>query len=195
MEDIRISYIGDSFINGVGDSYMLGWAGRLSLMSRSEKREITHYNLGVRRDTSSDILRRWESEADARSPKSSINCAIFSFGVNDTEIEDGKPRVSLVNSMTNIREILGLARVNYNVLMIGPPPIDDPKQNERIKSYDNAYITICNMFHIPYLSLFDRLIEDEVWMREIRSYDGTHPRDEGYELIARHIYEWEAWWF
>jgi len=34
MEDVRVCYIGDSFVKGVGDQNKLGWAGRLSNMSQ-----------------------------------------------------------------------------------------------------------------------------------------------------------------
>ena len=195
MEDIRICYIGDSFVKGTGDSKMLGWAGRLSLMSQKSGQEITHYNLGVRRDTSSDILARWELEAHVRLPSFSINCVVFSFGVNDTVIENNRVRVSLVDSMKNAREILGIAKVKYNVLMIGPPPIDNEQQNIRIKSYDEAYSTVCQMLGINYLSIFDTLIDNPNWINDIRSNDGIHPKENSYELLSQHIYNWDGWWF
>jgi lysophospholipase L1-like esterase len=195
MEDIRICYIGDSFVKGTGDPKMLGWAGRLSQMSQGEKREITHYNLGVRRDTSFDILTRWEMEANVRLPSFSINCVVFSFGVNDTVMENGIVRVPLAQSMKNTREILGIAKVKYNVVMIGPPPIDDEYQNIRIKSYDEAYATVCQMLGVNYLSVFDILYEDGTWVEEIKSNDLVHPKENGYELLSKYIYSWNGWWF
>jgi len=195
MEDIRICYIGDSFVKGTGDPKKLGWTGRLSLTSQNSQREITHYNLGVRRDTSADILARWELEAHVRLPSFSINCVVFSFGVNDTVVENGRVRVSLIDSMKNTREILGIAKVKYNVLMIGPPPIDDEYQNIRIKAYDEAYSTVCQMLGVNYLSIFDKLIEDEIWIKEIKSNDHIHPKENSYELLSEYIYNWKGWWF
>jgi len=195
MEDVRICYIGDSFVKGTGDSKKLGWVGRLSLMSQNSKREITHYNLGVRGDTSADILARWEREAHVRLPNFSINCVVFSFGVNDTIVENSRTRVSLVDSMKNAREILGIAKVKYNVLMVGPPPIYDEYQNARIKAYDEAYATVCQMLEVDYLSIFDILIENSIWMEELKLNDHAHPRDGGYELLSRYIYNSNSWWF
>jgi len=195
MEDVRICYIGDSFVNGVGDPYFLGWAGRLSSMNQNKKQKITHYNLGVRRDTSSDILARWEKEAEIRLPKFSINCTVFSFGLNDTVIENGRVRVSLVNSMKNIRLILARAKVKYNVVMIGPPAINNDKHNARIKTYDEAYSTVCNMLNISYLSLFNRLVDDMEWREEVSLNEHAHPTQKGYELLAKYIYSWNGWWF
>ena len=51
---MRILAFGDSFVAGVGDPDHLGWIGR-ALRGR---REITLYNLGVRRETSADIAAR-----------------------------------------------------------------------------------------------------------------------------------------
>ena len=195
MEDIRICYLGDSFVKGIGDPNKLGWTGRLSYMSQNSERNITHYNLGVRGNTSADILERWESEAKVRLPRFSINCVVFSFGVNDTIIEKGIARVPIAQSMKNLRDILGVAKVKYNTLMIGPPPIDDERQNNIIKSYDEAYASVCNMLGVNYLSIFDKLINDEIWMEEVKNNDHAHPKDNGYEILSQYIYNWSGWWF
>jgi len=195
MEDIRICYIGDSFVKGIGDPHKLGWTGRLSYMSQNSQRAITHYNLGVRGDTSTNILTRWEREAKVRLPNFSINCVIFSFGVNDTIVEKGITRVPIAQSMKNLRDILGVAKVKYNILMIGPPPIDNEQQNISIKAYDEAYNSVCNMLGVNYLSIFDKLVNDEVWMSDVRDNDHVHPRANGYELLSQYIYNWNGWWF
>jgi len=195
MEDIRICYIGDTFVNGVGDPYFLGWSGRLSAMNHNKNQKITYYNLGVVMDTSSDILARWERETEARLPKSSINCAVFSFGLNDTIIINGRVRVSLVESMKNSRLKLGRAKVKYNVVMIGPPAVNDNRHNARIKTYDEAYATVCNMLGINYLSLFDRLVDDVVWREELFLDKYFYSTAKGYELLANYIYNWNGWWF
>jgi len=90
---------------------------------------------------------------------------------------------------------LGVAKVKYNVLMIGPPPIDDEKQNNSIKAYDEAYASVCNMLGVNYLSIFDKLVNDEVWMGDVRDNDHVHPRENGYELLSQYIYNWKGWWF
>lgn len=195
MRDIRICYIGDSFINGTGDPQKLGWSGRLSAMSENSEREITHYNLGVRRETSEDILGRWEREVEGRLIKDAENYVVFSFGVNDTVEENGKERVSILKSVANAKEILLGAKERYPVIMVGPPPIDDDTQNRRIKMYDKAYQQMCEEHFIAYISLFDTLESNEIWMKEVSSNDGAHPRAKGYTLIADLIYKWDTWWF
>ncbi|HEO99582.1 MAG: lipase [Campylobacterales bacterium] len=195
MRDVRICYVGDSFVNGTGDPGKLGWTGRLSSSSQNEHRDITHYNLGIRRDTSTDILKRWESECQARLPELSENKVVFSFGVNDTVVENGHKRVSLEDSIKNTKTMLISASKKYDVLMIGMPPIDDEVQNKAIKELDSRYQTLCKELNIPYLSIYERLITDTVWRDEVSSNDGAHPKDKGYERLADFIKNWDSWWF
>ena len=86
--DIRICFIGDSFVNGTGDETALGWAGRLCADAAIKFSTITYYNLGIRRDTSSNILRRFENEISSRLAKDFDSRIVISFGVNDTFIEN-----------------------------------------------------------------------------------------------------------
>lgn len=77
---MRLCFFGDSFVNGTGDDDCLGWVGRLCAAERRVGRDLTVYNLGVRRDTSDDILRRWRREAEARLPPGCGGRLVFSFG-------------------------------------------------------------------------------------------------------------------
>lgn len=193
MRDVRICYIGDSFVNGTGDPTKLGWAGRLSQSSQDNNLDITHYNLGIRRETSEDILKRWELECQSRLPKVSENKVVFSFGVNDTVIENGQRRVALEKSIENTRAILLKASKLYDVIMIGMPPINDDAQNQSIKELDSKFQDLCNELNIPYLSTFNRLLHDKVWRDEVALNDGAHPRDKGYEILANFIKNWSGW--
>jgi len=65
MKDIRICFIGDSFVNGTGDPEKLGWCGRVCSRVTDKSLDITYYNLGIRRETSSDIKERWEAEVSS----------------------------------------------------------------------------------------------------------------------------------
>ncbi|MFV2057964.1 MAG: GDSL-type esterase/lipase family protein [Thiohalomonadales bacterium] len=195
MQDIRICFIGDSFVNGVGDSHYRGWVGRLCQLSTTPTREITAYNLGIRRDTSVDIARRWQTECIARLPTDSDARVVFSFGVNDTVIESNLPRVANSRSISVARRILSAAAQNYPVLMIGPPPVDDDEQNLRIQALDAAYADLCQAQQWDYLSIFEPLQAEPIWREEVSNNDGSHPRAAGYALLAEMIYEWPAWWF
>ena len=59
LNDHRICFIGDSFVQGTGDPECLSWVGRVAAKAQAAGWKITSYNLGVPRDTSRDILARW----------------------------------------------------------------------------------------------------------------------------------------
>ncbi|MDZ8264180.1 hypothetical protein [Nostoc sp. ChiQUE01b] len=61
-KEIRICFIGESFVNGTGDPEFLGWTGRVCRNAESRGYAITHYNLGVRAETSRYLKQRWYSE-------------------------------------------------------------------------------------------------------------------------------------
>ena len=194
-QDVRICFVGDSFVNGTGDPNFLGWTGRLCAAALCDELELTHYNLGIRRDTSADIARRWQQETVARFPEYSDNRIVFSFGVNDTTLIDGQQRVALADSVANARVMLTNAQRTYPVLMIGLLPIDDDAQNARSQRLDAAYAALCAEIGVPFLSVFDAMAANDLWRREVRANDGAHPLAGGYTVLAELVSQWDAWWF
>ena len=193
-QDIRICFVGDSFVNGTGDEAALGWAGRLCASASSSNIRVSYYNLGIRRDTSQDILLRWENECALRLPDSCDGRVVISCGVNDTAIENGKVRVRFVDSCANVRSILRRAE-QYTALMVGPPPVLDDKQNERIKELSLAFAREAQALRVPYIDLFAALCSDNAYKREVSMNDGSHPRSEGYSKIAYIVGSSPSWWF
>ncbi len=191
--DTRICFIGDSFVNGTGDPEHLGWVGRLFTQTYADTSHITIYNLAIRGNTSADIRNRWQNECATRLPGHTINKLVFSFGVNDTSIDNNEIRVSEQCSVDNTRNILQQATKKYEVLMVGPPPVDDTEHNNRIRSLDSAYQSVCKDINVSYLSVFEDLLNDPVWLKEISSNDGAHPGSAGYHNFALLIKSWSAW--
>ena len=68
MNEVRICFVGESFVNGTGDPECLGWAGRICVNANRKGYDITYYNLGVRRETSSELKNRWLREVSYRLP-------------------------------------------------------------------------------------------------------------------------------
>ena len=64
--DVRICFFGDSFTVGVGDPLGVGWVVPVVAAAGAAGHAVTAYNLGIRRDTSLDISRRWALEAAER---------------------------------------------------------------------------------------------------------------------------------
>ncbi|HLO75254.1 MAG TPA: GDSL-type esterase/lipase family protein [Magnetospirillum sp.] len=191
---MRICFIGDSFINGTGDPDCLGWVGRVSAQARHQGVDLTVYNLGIRRDTSTDIAARWRDEARARQPIEFPGLLVFSFGVNDcTEDAPGRLRVELADSVANARAILGEAAGLRPTLMVGPPPIDDDAVNSRIRQLSAALADVCGAQGIPYLDVFGPLERHPLWRREVAQGDGAHPGAAGYAVLAQLVATWPAW--
>jgi lysophospholipase L1-like esterase len=196
-QDIRICFVGDSFINGTGDLTYLGWTGRLCIGLAAQGLTVTHYNLGVRRHTSFDIAKRWERETVSRLPYGCDNRIVFSFGTNDTTLENGRQRLSREDSLSSCRQILMSAQNLYPVLMIGPPPIADPEQNIRTQNLCKGFSELCIELKVPYLNIFTPLSQSAFWQEAVESGDGAHPGAEGYGIMAHLIQAWPAWkhWF
>lgn len=190
---MRICFVGDSFVNGTCDPEFLGWTGRVCLCIREMGYNITYYNLGIRGETTADILARWPGEVNRRLTSEEAGAIVFSFGVNDTTIENGKLRVEFEDSVENGRKILEDARGRSPILMVGPPPISDPEQNLRISHLSEKFNSVCEQLSIPYLDVFPFLQSSAVWMGEIAANDGAHPGATGYRELARLVQNWEAW--
>ena len=193
-QDIRICFIGDSLVNGTGDEAALGWAGRLCALAHASDIPVTCYNLGIRRNTSEDILLSWENECTLRLPDSCDGRIVLSCGVNDTVIENGKMRVDFAKSCANVRAILRGAK-QYTVLMVGPPPVIDDEQNERIEDLSVAFSHETQTLGVPYIDLFSALCSDDAYRREVSENDGSHPKSGGYSKMARIIGSSSSWWF
>jgi len=65
-KEIRICFVGESFVNGTGDPEFLGWTGRVCANVYQKGYEITYYNLGVRAETSRYLKQRWRKEVSYR---------------------------------------------------------------------------------------------------------------------------------
>lgn len=103
-------------------------------------------------------------------------------------------RVSSAESCANVRAILGGAK-QYTVLMVGPPPVLDDEQNERIEDLSVAFARETQTLGVPYIDLFSALCSDDAYKREVERNDGAHPRNEGYSKMARIIGSSPNWWF
>lgn len=193
--DHRICFIGDSFVQGACDPECRGWVGRVAAAARADGYDVTAYNLGVRRDTSFDILQRWERETAVRFQFDCAKYLVFSFGANDMKIEHGQQRVAKEDSLANFRSIISLAQAQYPVAVIGPVPVGDALQNERILDLCAAYQEETNRLQLPYLPVARTLIDSGIWLQEVAAQDGSHPSAGGYATLAQLILNWPEWWF
>lgn len=196
MSALRIAFFGDSFVNGTGDRACLGWTGRVCAAAMARGHDVTHYSLGIRRDTSADIRTRWRAEADARLPPDCDGRLVFAFGANDVCPGDSPEgtRVSPSRSLANAEAILRKALTRRPVLMLGPLPIaDDPAASVRAAELGDAMAGLCARLGVPYLHLHAVAAASPVWMGEALAGDGAHPGAGGYGLLAERVDGWAAW--
>jgi lysophospholipase L1-like esterase len=119
---------------------------------------------------------------------------VVSFGVNDTTEVDGAVRVPPERSVANLRGIAdGVVADGVALLVVGPPPVADPDQNERIAALDELFAESAGGA-FPYVSVFGALQVEPDWMRAVAIGDGAHPGAEGYRLLAELVMPaWEEW--
>ncbi len=194
-KDHRICFIGDSFVQGACDPECLGWAGRVAAAACSRDYNLSIYNLGIRRNTSSDIAARWQQECAARLPAGVERYTVFSFGINDTVIENGTLRVSTAKSVENFRTVISQAAALYRTLVVGPPPVADAEHNQRIASLCKQFEQIAAELNVPYIPISPHLGQDAEWIAEIAASDGHHPRARGYRRLADLVLGSPHWWF
>lgn len=190
-----ICFIGDSLVNGVNDPDARGWVGRLVADIRGgDATLLAAYNLGIRRNSSADILDRWEDEVARRIFDDAPLRLVFSFGAVDmAPLPDRESRLTMEESVDNARKILTRANELYPVIMVGPPPMADPSFTRRLTQLDERYAVLCTELGIPYLQIIADLQNSEIYLDELVSGDGIHPCAAGYSHIFRLVNAWPAW--
>lgn len=192
---VRICFFGDSMVNGTGDDACLGWVGRICAAARRGGRDLTCYNLGVRRDTSADVLARWQREAEVRLLPEHDGRLVFSFGANDCcPGEDiGGVRVAPGRALANAETILTVAVAWHPTLMVGPLPICDVAVDRRIRELSGDFAALCAHLRVPYLNVFDLAAASDTWVREVAAGDDAHPNEGGYAVVAGAVENWASW--
>ena len=186
---MRLIAFGESFVVGAGDPGHLGWVGR----AVAGRREVSLYNLGIRRETSDQLVARWEAETRLRRVDYEPMRIIFSFGCNDSHLEAGAPRVTLAQSLKNAQAMLTGARALAPVLMVGPPPVVDPGVCARTEVLNAAFLALCGRLQVPFIDVFQPLAAGGLWQAEAAAWDGAHPGAAGYQQMADLVAAHPAW--
>jgi lysophospholipase L1-like esterase len=192
-ERMILMFYGDSLVNGTMDPACLGWPGRLCAAAWKRGLEITSYNLGVRAETSREVLGRFEAECPPRKLPGQDVGLVFSFGTGDSAMPEGKRRVSLEDSAANTRALLEAAERHGKVLFVGPPPLADVSHTERNRQTSAEIGRVCAELAVPFLDPMRELMKSNAYMRDLESGDGIHPGAEGYEVLAGLVGAWEEW--
>lgn len=194
-EDLRICFIGDSFVQGIGDPEYQGWVGRVLTATGPG---ITAFNLGIRRNTSTDVLRRCWHEVGPRILPGADNRLVISFGSNDTIVENGEVRVGKAQCLDNLATLLDGSRQRAVApLVIGPPPVLDAGEQHlrRTTELADGMAALCASHGVPFVAITRQLAEDPTWTSEVAAGDGAHPGSGGYQRLAELISasRWHTW--
>jgi lysophospholipase L1-like esterase len=191
--DLRICFIGDSLVQGVGDGAG-GWVGRLAAATAARGLELTAYSLGVREDTSRMIASRWYEEAERRLTGGTEYRVVLAFGTNDTAVAGGQRRIAEERSAVYLAAMLrGAAEAGWPVLVVGPPPVADGEHTARIGELSRALQKVCGSSGVPYVALAERLADSAAWRESLAGGDGAHPGPAGYQLLAETV-AGSGWW-
>ncbi len=192
----RIVVWGDSITRGAGDNYKWGWVNRLDLYFTNNylKDDCSVYGLWISGNTTEDLLKRFDVEAEARNPK----VVLFAIGINDSIFinnDKNKPFVSIDKFESNLNELIKEARVYTDkIAFIGLTKViesetipvswalDKCYDNENIKKYDEIIKKVVKENNLHYVSMFD-VLEDSLLT------DGLHPDSVWHEKIAHSVKE------
>jgi lysophospholipase L1-like esterase len=189
--DVRICVVGDSFVAGYGDPKALGWLGRVLARTATPEVSLTAYGLGVRDDSSTQVLARWREETSRRWSPGSESRLVVAMGYQD--IGQG---LSLARSRLNLANIVDdAASDGLQPFVVGPPPAQDPEVNERLRVLVQAQADVCDRRRVPYVDCFTPLTTHEQWFADLAPGDGVHPAQAGYSLLAWLVLHsgWTTW--
>ncbi|MEM8587397.1 MAG: GDSL-type esterase/lipase family protein [Pseudomonadota bacterium] len=211
MRDLRICFVGDSYINGTGDEQCLGWIGRLCARRFTRQFRLTFYDLGIRGATTDEIRRRWKAECEPRFQPGADNRIVLQFGINDVaEIVGSGRRVEENASIENATAIARQASDLGPTLWVGIPPANvacsPMRPSEGLEftfSQDTAmalnqrFIALAATLGIPYLDIQTKLLANQHYMASLTRGDRMHCDGSGYAIMADLVDGWDAWagWF
>ena len=129
----RVSALTGDATVGAGDETVLGWVGQVVGTAWAQNHDVTIYNLGIRGDSTRDILRRWRRECDARLPRGTNGRLVFMFGGNDAkEIVGTGVEVPVEESVGNARTIIAEAAAWLPTLWLSLLPMHETKPYPRL---------------------------------------------------------------
>ncbi|MGY1844717.1 GDSL-type esterase/lipase family protein [Modestobacter sp. SYSU DS0875] len=182
--DVRVCVFGDSFTAGVGDRTGAGWVGRVATAAQDSRWILTVYNLGVRRDTSVDIARRWFGEARTRLKDGDRFGVVLAIGVNDVDEQWGRRRVRRDRTLAVLADMLDDAHTaGWAPLVVGPPPVLDPSLSACAADLAAGMAEVCAQRAVPFIDV-GVLADDPVWAAEVAAGDAFHPSTAGYGRLA-----------
>ena len=178
--DVGLCFIGASLTAGYGDPKGQGWVGRVVGRTAHPDLDLTAYNLGVRGQTSADVLGRWKPECAPRWAGRGERRLVVSVGAND--VAKG---VTLARHRLNLANILDEASsTGIATFVVSPAPTADEDTNAKLEVLVEAQADVCARRGVPFVDCYAPLATHDQWRSEMAAGDGAHPGSVGYGLIA-----------
>lgn len=190
---------GDSISFGRGESPNIGWAGRLKKYFEPQGFHNCLFNLGIPGDTSTTLLKRFETEVKFRiryiRPGDEF-IVMIAIGINDSRGlgSPNKLETKPVKFENNISKLIQIAKkYTKNIVVIGLTPVDEDITNpfedtyftnDRIQEYDEILKNSAQNNKIQYINLFNNISKLNYTKLLV---DGVHPNKRGYEEIYKII--------
>ncbi len=189
----KIVAIGASDFFGMGDPEEGGFIGRFKRWHEMQDIHNFVYNLGIRGETTTQILQRLIPEAIPRKPQ----LLILTAGSNDIRRKGSKDApltTSIERFKKNILELIKQGRSLADVVFVSTYPFDETKTTPfsywnknnyyfltDIIAYEKEVRDICTNENVPFLDIFNKWIDKEylIWLHE----DGQHANPIGHKII------------
>ena len=179
-----------------GTRRLSGGPGVCVSMANASDIPVTYYNLGIRRNTSKDILLRWESECGSSIARflrwpHSLSHVASTIRV----IENGKVRVEFCGILRECPSDSARSYGDTKCLWLVRRRLLTTNRMRESKAFRLrllarqkrlAFRTSIFFLHSARMTLINGK-----WQRN----DGAHPRSEGYSKMARIIGSSPNWWF
>lgn len=178
--DIGLCFVGDGFVAGYGDPKALGWVNRVVGRTPLQEADLSAYNLGVRGDSSADVMNRWRTECPPRWQDRGERRLVVGVGSQDVAQE-----ITTARSRLNLANILDEATTTgISTFVVGPTPQLDAQVNSKLAQLSDAQADVCARRGVPFVDCFGPLREHDQWQSDLAAGDTVHPGQAGYGLIA-----------
>ena len=197
-----ILVLGDSITFGRGESPTYGWSGRLKEYFEAQEFHNCLYNLGLPGDTSTNLLKRFETEIKSRARyvrPGDKYLILIGIGINDSRGIDtpNNLETSPEKYKMNVEKLVKIAKkYTKDVVLLELTPVDESITNpfedtyftnSRIQEFNSILKDVSQKENILFLELFNEIYSTNYKEKLV---DGVHPNSSGYELMFKIIKEY-----
>ena len=188
-----IAFIGNSFVEGVGDTTEGGWTRRVT---RQLTQNWNSIHKGIGGDNIRAVLNRFQTDALSYNPQ----IVVVEVGINDSRIRSSLGNLNEVPpwefsaALVTFNSIVKARNIRY-LLLMGLTPVDEARTtpykedkiylNREIRLYDKLLQEFTISKNHVFVPLYDQFAKEGGATK--LTVDGVHPSPEGHALIAENF--------